>query len=159
MLTWFEVPSDTSTRFATVSPPAQFTFEAVGWLPPVGQTVRKLGAVGSVAGTFRTTVVAPAGRVGPVSSSDPRGLSVPAAVPFPSHWFAATAPPAARVSQIRTGVTGVYGRPDGVVTLTVGDTVRLVNVPPTVDFSVVLKVDGPVLEGAVAPEPPKYWDP
>src|SRR5690349_8458134 len=50
------------TRLGIVSPAAKLRFEVAGFCVPVGYTVRKLGAVVSVAVTLRTTaLVVPSG--------------------------------------------------------------------------------------------------
>src|SRR5215831_7521495 len=52
-------PTLTMTRLGTVWPPTKLRLDAVGWVAPAGQTVRKLGAVGLVTVTLRATADTP----------------------------------------------------------------------------------------------------
>src|SRR5271169_6553999 len=96
MLTCPKALSGTTTRFGIVTPAFQFRFDAVGCDWSEGHTVRKLDVFVSVAVTFNTTAVAPAGTplVPPVTCS----IRV---APGPSGAWVAPSPE--RVSRTRLG--------------------------------------------------------
>src|SRR5712691_11750179 len=94
------VPTLTVTRLGTVWPATKFRFEMTGGPPPVGKTVRKLGAVALVTVTLSTT------------AATPTGGTLPTPVIVTSSWAPAAtgpvgAPMALRVSSTRAGTTGV----------------------------------------------------
>src|SRR5437773_8452851 len=92
-------PSATSTRLGTVWPRTQLRFEASGRGTPDGQTVRKLGAVASVAVTFTTTAIAA------VAGTRPWPAILTLSVcPGPIGAFG-TPPVPSLVSMIRAGVS------------------------------------------------------
>src|ERR1700694_910607 len=94
------------TRLGTVWPGAKLRLEALGRETPVGNTVRKLGAVGPVTVTLRTTAATPA--VGMPRVPATWTLIV---APAPSGC-AGTAPVPSRVSSAGWGTTGLY-KPSG----------------------------------------------
>ena len=87
-------PSPTVTRLGTVCPATKFRLDASGIVTLCGNTIRKPGAVVSVAVTLRTTALTP----------------VAGTPPFPSIWTLIVPPEASfelkRVSRMRAGVSG-----------------------------------------------------
>jgi hypothetical protein len=93
-------PIFTTTAFANVWPATKLALDANGRGSPVGYTVRKPSAVGSVTVTLRDTAVAPV-------AGTPAVPVTWTSIDWPGPAFVAGAPSPIRVSRIRVGVTGM----------------------------------------------------